>query len=69
LPTVSHLETAMPGLIQFLSGGAAVTGVVVLLYSGTITVVALTAVLASTRERRRDARDTLRLLLRYSRNR
>ena len=59
----------MPGLIQFLSGGAAVTGVVVLLYSGTITVVALTAVLASTRERRRDARDTLRLLLRYSRNR
>lgn len=59
----------MQELVQFLHAGAATAGGVGLLYSGTVTVVALTAVLAPTPERRRAARQVLRVLLRRDRNR
>jgi len=54
----------MTVLPQILYEGVALGAATALLYTSTVTITALTAVLAPTRERRRAARDVLELLLR-----
>jgi len=56
----------MPGFVQLLQEGADLAALTALLYQGTITALTLTAMLAPTRERRRAARDILRILLRHT---
>lgn len=54
----------MPNLPALLHDGALTTGVATLVYTGTVTTVALTALLARTPARRRAAQDVLKILLR-----
>jgi hypothetical protein len=53
----------MSHLPQLIYDGTLVAGVATLLYAGTVTTTALTAVFAPTKQRRRNARKVLRLLL------
>lgn len=53
--------TTLNHLIHSAAGGASITG---MLYAGTVSITALTAIAAPTAERRRDARATLKLMLR-----
>ncbi|MDF3302528.1 hypothetical protein [Streptomyces tropicalis] len=54
----------MPGLTPVLDTALLPAGIGAALYAGTVAVVALTAALARAPERRRDARETLKVLLR-----
>ncbi|MFF7156058.1 hypothetical protein [Streptomyces sp. NPDC008139] len=54
----------MPVLPEPLHSAAALTTTVGLLYASVLSIVALASVLARTPERRRDARSTLRILVR-----
>ena len=56
--------TTLTGLIHGAAAGASVTGLV---YAGTISITAVTAIAAPTTERRRDARSVLKLMLRTRR--
>lgn len=53
----------MTGFIHLLHNTAIGADVTAVLYASTVTVVALTSVVARTGERRHDARETLKLLL------
>ena len=53
--------TILTGLIHGAAAGASFAGLV---YAGTISITALTAIAAPTAERRRDARAVLKLMLR-----
>jgi hypothetical protein len=54
----------MSALTHQIVGAAVCAGVVSLLYTATVTTTALTALLARTPDRRRDAREVLKILLR-----
>lgn len=53
--------TILTHLIHGTAEGASITGMV---YAGTVSITALTAIAAPTAERRRDARAVLKLMLR-----
>lgn len=56
--------TILTHLIRGATEGASIAGI---LYAGTVSVIALTAIAAPTAERRRDARAVLKLMLRSRR--
>ncbi|MBD0739336.1 hypothetical protein BGM09_07710 [Streptomyces sp. CBMA29] len=58
----------MPLLPELLHSAAALTATIGLLYGSLLSIVALASVLARTPERRRDARSTLRILVRGRRS-
>ncbi|WP_432015609.1 hypothetical protein [Streptomyces cucumeris] len=54
----------MSSFFDLLQGGTVLTGLVGASYAGTVAAVALMSVLVKNPQRRRDARETLRLLVR-----
>ncbi|MET7636788.1 hypothetical protein ACWCW2_42480 [Streptomyces sp. NPDC001773] len=54
----------MNTLMSLVHDGSLMAGAAGALYAGTVTVVSLSAVLAPSAERRRDAREALKILLR-----